>query len=76
MYLWTNKMGARCLAKNSVLHVKTKYIAINLHFVRERVGEKALGVKHISFKDEINDLLTKVIPQLSFKVLTSKLNHH
>lgn len=33
-----------------VFHSKTKHVALDLHFVRERVEEKLLIVEHISNK--------------------------
>lgn len=48
--LWCDSMSAGYLSANPVLHSTTKHVAVNYHFVREKVADKSLVVRHISTK--------------------------
>lgn len=45
--LWCDNMGARYLSFNHVFHARTKHIATDYHFVRERVAQKLLQVGYV-----------------------------
>lgn len=56
-----------------MLHSTTKHVVVSYHFVRERVADGSLVVKHISNKEQQEDLLTKPLPRVVFCYLCSKL---
>lgn len=56
-----DNMSANYLAKNSIFHSRAKHVAINYHFVRERVVDRTLIVKHIGSVNQPEDLLTKLV---------------
>lgn len=68
-----DNLGATYLTSNQIYdHAKTKHIAIDLHFVRERVEDESLQIQHIVGSKQIADILTK--PRLFFK-MQSKLTN-
>ena len=50
-----------------------KHIAIDFHFVRERVQRGQLRVSHVSSSDQLADSLTKPLPRVQFSLLRSKI---
>jgi hypothetical protein len=54
-------LGAIYLCANPVFHGRTKHIAIDSHFVRERVAGNLLDIKFVSSKDQVADGFTKAL---------------
>ena len=50
-----------------------KHLALDYHFVRERVSAGSLRVLHISSKDQLADMLTKPLSRSQFLFLRSKI---
>nr|GEV35283.1 copia protein [Tanacetum cinerariifolium] len=59
-----------CIVKNLVFHLKTKYIEIRHHFIRDAYEKKLIQVLKIHTDDNVADLLTKVF-NVSSKELDS-----
>ncbi|GAA0174815.1 hypothetical protein LIER_41791 [Lithospermum erythrorhizon] len=55
---------ATYLAYNPVLHSRSKHIAIDYHFVREKVSLGDLKVRHLPTPLQLADIFTKVVPSL------------
>jgi hypothetical protein len=72
--LFCDNIGATYLSANPVFHARTKHIAIDYHFVRDRVATKSLVVKFLSSKDQIADVLTKPLVAARFNFLKTNLN--
>lgn len=49
------------LAKNPVLHGRSKHIEVRFHFIREHVNGKRLNVKHCPIEEYITDIFKKVV---------------
>lgn len=45
--IWHDSIGAIALASNPVFHAWTKYVEVDYHFIREKVLDKDIQVKHI-----------------------------
>ncbi|KAH7351616.1 hypothetical protein KP509_19G006000 [Ceratopteris richardii] len=56
-----DNMSSLYLAVNLVFHARTKHIEIQYHFLREKVMDKEIEVIHTSTKDQIADMLTKIL---------------
>lgn len=50
-----------------------KHLALDFHFVREKVAAAEIKVLHLSTIDQLADLLTKPLPRLRFLTLRDKL---
>ncbi|XP_042958220.1 uncharacterized mitochondrial protein AtMg00810-like [Carya illinoinensis] len=71
--IWFDNIGAFALASNLVFHARTKHIEVDYHFLREKVLNKDIQVKHISIANQIADVFTKGQTAMRFKFLRSKL---
>ena len=72
--LWCDNMGATYLSANPVFHARTKHIEIDFHFVRERVAQKMLDIRFISYKDQVADRFTKALPIRELEAFKHNLN--
>jgi hypothetical protein len=64
--LWCDNLCATYLSAYPMLHVRTKYIEVDYHFVRERVARKQLEICFISTNDQIADGFTKALSLQKF----------
>nr|KYP44437.1 Copia protein [Cajanus cajan] len=71
--IWCDNQGAVLLSINPVLHTKTKHFELDLWFVRERVAQGKIQVRHIPAKLQVADLLTKAPSSVIFLQLRDKL---
>ena len=71
--IFCDNVGATYLSSNPVFHSRMKHIAIDFHFVRDRVGKKLLTVSHVNTKDQLADCLTKALSLPRFALLQSKI---
>lgn len=71
--IYCDNIGAMYLCSNPVFHSKMKHLALDYHFVRERVQRGLLRVTHVSSKDQLADALTKPLPRAVFLPLRDKI---
>uniref|UniRef100_A0A803Q8I4 Reverse transcriptase Ty1/copia-type domain-containing protein n=1 Tax=Cannabis sativa TaxID=3483 RepID=A0A803Q8I4_CANSA len=62
------------LATNLVLHARTKNIEIDLYFVRDKVLQQKIQVKHVPASAQLADFFTKLISSTKFNDFRSKLS--
>jgi len=71
--LWCDNSGALAIASNPVNHARTKHIEVDIHFVREKVLNRDIQLKHISTLEQLADIFTKGHTAARFSFLRDKL---
>jgi hypothetical protein len=71
--IYVDNKSAIQLAKNRVMHGRSKHIEIRFHFLREQVKQKVVTLKYCSTKEQIADIFTKALPIDAFKKFRSAL---
>jgi len=61
-----DSMSIIYLAKNQVYHVRKKHIDVRYHFLREILEDGDIELKKIHTKNNLADMLTKVVPGVKF----------
>ncbi|KAH9685170.1 retrovirus-related pol polyprotein from transposon RE1 [Citrus sinensis] len=72
-HLLCDNLGATYLCANPIFHSRMKHIAIDYHFVRDKVFEGSLKVSHVSTTEQLADLFTKPLAKQRFLTLRSKI---
>ena len=71
--IYCDNIGATYLCSNPVFYSRMKHIAIDFHFVREKVQSRKLYVSHVAFVDQLVDSLTKLLSRTRFSLIRSKI---
>ncbi|GKE42747.1 ribonuclease H-like domain-containing protein [Tanacetum coccineum] len=71
--LYCDSNSAIKIAANPVFHERTKYLEIDLHFVREEILDGVVKTVKVDSANQIADILTKGFDTLQHKVLVEKL---
>jgi hypothetical protein len=72
--VYCDNVSAVYLSTNPIQHQRTKHVAIDLHFVRERVTIGDVRVLHVPTTSQFTDIFTKGLPTLVFSEFRSSLN--
>jgi len=72
--IWCDNLGATYLSANSIFHARTKHVEVDYHFICDRVVKNKIQICFISSKDQLVDVITKLLPHFAFAFLRSKLH--
>jgi hypothetical protein len=64
---------AIALAKNPILHDRSKHIDVKFHFTRECVERGDIILEHVRTGDELADILTKAHGRVHFQELWERI---
>ncbi|KAL9273222.1 Serine/threonine-protein kinase AFC2-like protein [Drosera capensis] len=71
--LFCDNVSASYLALNSVFHARSKHVAVDYHFVRERVSHGDLIVRYVPTHLQLANIFTKSLSSDRFEFLCSNL---
>lgn len=73
IFTYCDNISAIHMVENPIHHDKTKHVEIDRHFIREKLEDKTLYLKHVSSAEQVADILTKPVSPTIFRRLLSKL---
>jgi hypothetical protein len=65
--------SAISVAKNPVLHSRTKHVEVRYHFLRDNVEKGNIDLIHVPIEKQLPDILTKPLDQAIFARLRGEL---
>jgi hypothetical protein len=71
--LQCDSTNAISVAKNPILHCKTKHIEVRYHFLRDNIEKGKIALIHVPTHDQLADILTKPLDQATFTRLRGEL---
>jgi hypothetical protein len=71
--LLCDSTSAISVAKNPVLHSKTKHIDVRFHFLRDHYEKGDIDLRHVATHRQLADILTKPLDQSTFAHLRGEL---
>jgi hypothetical protein len=71
--LLCDSTSATSVAKNPVLHSKTKHIQVRFHFLRDHYEKGDIDLRHIDTQNQLADIFTKPLDQAQFARLQGEL---
>ena len=57
--LYCDNLSAIRLAENPVFHARTKHVEVHYHFIREKVLQGEINLKHVGTDGQVADVFTK-----------------
>jgi hypothetical protein len=65
--------SAISVAKNPMLHSRTKHIELRYHFLRDNVEKGNIDLIHVPTEKQLADILTKPLDKVTFARLRGEL---
>ena len=73
MSLLCDSTSAISVAKNTILHSKTKHIEVRFHFLRDHYEKGDIDLHHVDTQNQLADIFTKPLDQAQFARLRGEL---
>src|SRR6185436_16029416 len=64
--IFVDNMSSICIAKNPVLHSRTKHIDIRFHFLRDNHERGHIDMIHVPSERQTTDIFTKLLEHETF----------
>nr|GEU37220.1 retrovirus-related Pol polyprotein from transposon TNT 1-94 [Tanacetum cinerariifolium] len=73
--MYCDSKAAIAISCNPVQHLRTKYIDVRYHFIKEKVKKGIVELFFVGTEYQLADLFTKALPEERFKYLVRRLEH-
>ena len=73
MRLKVDNKSAISLAKNPVMHDRSKHIELRYHFIRDCVETKKIELEYVATEFQLADMLTKPLGRVRLQQLRSSI---
>ena len=74
MNLFCDNKAAIDISHNLVQHVRTKHVEVDRNFIKQNLEEKIIRLQFVKSKDQLADILTKVVSTRNFYNSLDKLS--
>ena len=71
--IFGDNQGSLKLAHNLIFHSRTKHVDVQHHFILEKVISSQVTLDYVSTRDQLADILTKLLGKVTFKRLRIQL---
>ncbi|KAF2282892.1 hypothetical protein GH714_043312 [Hevea brasiliensis] len=71
--IWVDNKSAISVAKNSVLHGRSKHIKVKFHALRQAEASQEIKLEHCKSEEQIADIMTKSIRKAKFEMQRKQL---
>ena len=71
--IWCDNQSAIDIFKEPVEHQRTKHIEVYMHFIRQLIREKIIGLQYCKTELQVADIFTKHLAQTRFVQLCALL---
>ena len=72
--IYEDNQSTIAMARNPVIHQKTKHIDTRFHFIRDLITSNVVQVQYCPSEKMIADILTKALPKVKFEALQALLS--
>jgi hypothetical protein len=72
--LWCENMISLKIAKNLILHIRTKHVDVHYHYVREQVELGYIYLTHVRWDNQLANIITKPLGRVKFEQLRKQIS--